>query len=556
MQTKSVFYSTDARERMMRGIDKLAEAVKVTLGPQGRTVTIGRNSYAPFSTKDGVTVAKEFFLEDPVEDIGAQMLKQVALRTSIVAGDGTTTATVLGQGLLRESMKAITSGMNPMRLKKGLLLGTAIVVESLKKQSKMVDSNDDLLNIATISANGDSSIGGIIADAFKHVGRDGFVNFEEGNKNTTELSIIDGLTFASGMLEPHFVTNNETQTCELENPYILFHEGKFSSQDKILPVLNLIANHYNQNPSEPKRPLLIVADDVIGTAISLMVKSSLKGHIRCCCVRAPAFGHQRTELLQDMALLTGATHVPNALGSKLESVLTMSMFGSAEKVIISKDRTTVINGRGDPEKIENRRKELNTYIADLNQRHDVSDEHKKHVEMCSANFNGMAMIYVGGRTNVETRERYFRVEDAVHATKAALEEGILPGGGLALIKAIPALNEFISYSTDFDEDTLYGARLLRNVLSAPCMQIALNAGLSGESIVRDIENNPSPTYGYDAAEDKFVDMIESGIIDPTKVVRTALEDAVSVVSTLMTTEAIIVNSENQAPNPLQMLQMG
>ncbi len=558
MQTKSVFYSTDARERMMRGIDQLAEAVKVTLGPQGRTVIVGRQYSAPFSTKDGVTVAKEFFLDDHVEDIGAQMLKQVALRTSIVAGDGTTTATVLGQGLLRESIKAISSGMNPMRLKKGLLAGTAVVVEALKVQSKPVTDKDDLLNVATISANGDAVIGGLIADAFDHVGRDGFVTFVEGKKNVTELNIVDGLTFASGMVEPHFVTNTTNQTCELENPYILFHEGKFVSNDKIMPVLNMMARHYQENPGAPRRPLLIVADDFQGIAISTLVKNAVNGVIPNCCVRAPAFGHQRTELLNDMALLTGAKLVPIAYGDKLESIFDVSMLGSAERIIVSKDRTIIINGNGDAAKIEKRKAELTEYLTELNQRHDADEEHKRHIQMCSANFSGMAMIHVGGRTEVEMRERYYRVEDAVHATKAALDEGILPGGGVALIKCISVLNAFIAdETTNFHDDTRYGARLLRNVLTAPCMQIALNAGISGELVVKGIENAESLTYGYDALNEEFVDMIEAGIIDPTKVVRTALEDAVSVVSTVMTTEAIITNSENaQAPNPLQMLQMG
>ena len=538
MQTKSVFYSTDARDRMMRGIDKLAEAVKVTLGPQGRTVVIGRQYSAPFSTKDGVTVAKEFFLDDYVEDIGAQMLKQVALKTSVIAGDGTTTATVLGQALLRETIKAISSGMNPMRLKKGLLLATSFVVSCLKDQSKPVDSKDDIFNIATISANGDASIGKIISDAFEHAGRDGFVDFSEGKKSHTELDIMNGLTFYSGMLNPNFVTNPEKQTCELENPYILLHEGKFSSSDKIMFVLNMMAKHYNENPNKPKRPILIIADDVVGAAIAQCVHNKMNGKILSCCVRAPAFGDQRTELLNDMAIITGGKFITTAMGDSLDLHLDFSILGSADKVIVSKDKTTILGGKGDPILINKRKEELKYYLNELHTKHDVDEEHKKHVNRCLGNFNGMAMIHVGGLTEVEMRERCYRVEDAVHATKAALEEGILPGGGVALIKCISSLNKYSSMP-DIDDDTRYGIRILRNVLSTPCLQIALNAGVSGESIVKEIETNESPTYGYNAENDTYVDMIEAGIIDPTKVVRTALEDAVSVVSTIMTTEAIL-----------------
>jgi chaperonin GroEL len=524
MAAKDVKFGAEARERMLKGVDVLADAVKVTLGPKGRNVIIEKSFGAPRSTKDGVTVAKEVELEDKFENMGAQMLKEVAQKTNETAGDGTTTATVLAQAIVREGLKAVAAGMNPMDLKRGIDKAVTEVVAAIERQSKEVSGSSEIAQVGTISANGEKAIGDMIAEAMKKVGNEGVITVEEAKSLDSELEVVEGMQFDRGYISPYFVTNAEKMTTELENPFILIYEKKLSGLQAMLPLLESVV--------QSGRPLLIIAEDVEGEALATLVVNKLRGGLKVAAVKAPGFGDRRKAMLQDIAILTGGEMVSEDLGIKLENVTTQ-MLGKAKRVTITKDDTTIVRGGGKKDDIEARVAQIRAQIEDT-----ASDyDREKLQERLAKLAGGVAVIKVGGATEVEVKEKKDRVDDALNATRAAVEEGIVPGGGVALLHATKALK-----TKGDNDDQEAGVNIVRRALQAPIRQIAENAGVEGSIVVGKVLEQKSPSFGYDAQKDTYVDLISKGIIDPAKVVRTALQDAASVAGLLVTTEAGVAES--------------
>jgi chaperonin GroEL len=519
MAAKDVRFSADARDRMMRGVDILANAVKVTLGPKGRNVIIDKSFGAPRTTKDGVTVAKEIELEDKFENMGAQMVREVASKTNDVAGDGTTTATVLTQAIVREGLKSVAAGMNPMDLKRGIDKAVTQVVEEIKKRSKKVKNSEEIAQVGTISANGESAIGAMIAEAMQKVGNEGVITVEEAKSLETELSVVEGMQFDRGYLSPYFVTNAEKMTVELDDPYILIHEKKLSGLQPMLPLLEAVV--------QTGKPLLIIAEEVEGEALATLVVNKLRGGLKVAAVKAPGFGDRRKAMLEDIATLTNGQVISEDLGIKLETV-TLDMLGRAKRVSIDKENTTIVDGSGKRKDIEARVNQIKAQIEETTSDYD----REKLQERLAKLAGGVAVIKVGGATEVEVKERKDRVDDALNATRAAVEEGIVPGGGVALLKATLA----ITVKGD-NEDQEAGIQIVRRALQSPIRQIAENAGVEGSIVVGKVLESRGQTFGYDAQKDEYGDMIEKGIIDPAKVVRCALQDAASIASLLITTEA-------------------
>jgi chaperonin GroEL len=532
MAAKEVRFSTDARERMLRGVDILANAVKVTLGPKGRNVVLDKSFGAPRITKDGVTVAKEIELADKFENMGAQMVKEVASKTSDQAGDGTTTATVLAQAIVREGSKAVAAGMNPMDLKRGIDLAVETVVADLKRRSKKISTNEEIAQVGTISANGGRDIGEMIAKAMQRVGNEGVITVEEAKSLDTELDVVEGMQFDRGYLSPYFVTNAEKMIAELENPYILIHEKKLSGLQAMLPILEAVV--------QSSRPLLIVAEDIEGEALATLVVNKLRGGLKVAAVKAPGFGDRRKAMLEDIAILTGGQVISEDLGIKLENV-TLDMLGSAKKISVEKENTTLIDGAGKKADIEGRCTQIRQQIEETTSDYD----REKLQERLAKLAGGVAIIRVGGATEIEVKERKDLVDDAMHATKAAVEEGVVPGGGSALLFAARALDKL----TPANPDQKVGIDIVRKALQMPARLIAENSGTDGSIIVGKLLDSKDPNYGYDAQKGEFTDMIQAGIIDPTKVVRHALQDAASVAGLLVTTEAMIAEKPEPKGQP-------
>jgi len=531
MAAKEVKFDVDARTRMLRGVDILADAVKVTLGPKGRNVVLEKSFGAPRITKDGVTVAKEIELADKFENMGAQMVREVASKTNDIAGDGTTTATVLAQAIVREGVKAVAAGMNPMDLKRGIDMAVESVVNEIAGMSRKVQTNDEIAQVGTISANGEIEIGKMIAQAMERVGNEGVITVEEAKSLETELEVVEGMQFDRGYLSPYFVTNSEKMVTELESPFILLHEKKLSSLQPLLPVLEQVV--------QSNRPLLIVAEDVEGEALATLVVNKLRGGLKVAAVKAPGFGDRRKAMLEDMAILTGGTVISEDLGIKLENV-SIDMLGTAKKVQITKDNTTLVDGAGSKADIEARCGQIRQQIEDTTSDYD----REKLQERLAKLAGGVAVIRVGGATEVEVKERKDRVDDAMHATRAAVEEGIVAGGGVPLLYATRSL-ENLKPSND---DQRRGIEIIRHALQGPVRQIAANAGVDGSVVVGKLLEQSETSLGYDAQNGAFADMFKSGIIDPTKVVRTALQDAASVAGLLITTEAMVAEKpEKKAP---------
>ena len=522
MAAKEVKFHSDARERMLRGVDILANAVKVTLGPKGRNVVLDKSFGAPRITKDGVTVAKEIELADKFENMGAQMVREVASKTSDQAGDGTTTATVLAQAIVREGSKAVAAGLNPMDLKRGIDLAVEAVVQDVKSRSKKIATNEEIAQVGTISANGEREIGEMIARAMQKVGNEGVITVEEAKSLETELDVVEGMQFDRGYLSPYFVTNAEKMIAELENPYLLIHEKKLSGLQAMLPVLEQVV--------QSGRPLLIVAEDVEGEALATLVVNKLRGGLKVAAVKAPGFGDRRKAMLEDIAILTGGQVISEDLGIKLENV-TLDMLGQAKRVRVEKENTTIIDGAGQKADIEGRCTQIRQQIEETTSDYD----REKLQERLAKLAGGVAVIRVGGSTEVEVKERKDRVDDAMHATRAAVEEGIVPGGGTALLYAIKALDKI----TPANPDQKVGIEIVRKALQWPARQIAENSGTDGSIIVGKLLDSKDPNYGYDAQKGEFTDLVQAGIIDPTKVVRHALQDAASVAGLLITTEAMV-----------------
>jgi chaperonin GroEL len=519
MAAKDVKFSADARERMMRGVDILANAVKVTLGPKGRNVILDKSFGAPRTTKDGVTVAKEIELEDKFENMGAQMVREVASKTNDVAGDGTTTATVLTQAIVREGLKSVAAGMNPMDLKRGIDKAVAQVVEEIKKRSKKVKNSDEIAQVGTISANGESAIGKMIAEAMQKVGNEGVITVEEAKSLETELNVVEGMQFDRGYLSPYFITNADKMIAELDDPYILIHEKKLSGLQPMLPLLEAVV--------QTGKPLLIIAEEVEGEALATLVVNKLRGGLKIAAVKAPGFGDRRKAMLEDIAVLTNGQVISEDLGIKLETV-TLDMLGRAKRVSIDKENTTIVDGAGKRKDIEARVNQIKAQIEETTSDYD----REKLQERLAKLAGGVAVIKVGGATEVEVKERKDRVDDALNATRAAVEEGIVAGGGVALLKATLAIT-----AKGDNEDQEAGIQIVRRALQSPIRQIAENAGVEGSIVVGKVLEARGQTFGYDAQADEYGDMIEKGIIDPAKVVRTALQDAASIASLLITTEA-------------------
>jgi chaperonin GroEL len=522
MAAKEVKFDTDAREKMLRGVDTLANAVKVTLGPKGRNVVIEKSFGAPRITKDGVTVAKEIELEDRFENLGAQLVREVASKTNDLAGDGTTTATVLAQAIVREGAKAVAAGMNPMDLKRGIDLAVEAIVADLARNSKKVTSNEEVAQVGTISANGDAEVGRFLADAVRRVGNEGVITVEEAKSLDTELEVVEGMQFDRGYISPYFVTNAEKMRAEFEDPFILILEKKLSSLQELLPVLEAVV--------QSARPLLIIAEDVEGEALATLVVNKLRGGLKVAAVKAPGFGDRRKAMLQDIAILTGGTAVSEDLGIKLENV-TLDMLGRAKKVVVEKENTTIVDGAGAKDDIQARVTQIRAQIEETTSDYD----REKLQERLAKLAGGVAVIRVGGATEVEVKEKKDRVDDAMHATRAAIEEGILPGGGVALLRSAAALAQL----TPANSDQKTGIEIVRKAIQSPARQIALNAGDDGSLVVGKILEKPDYSWGYDAQTGEFVDLIKAGIIDPTKVVRAALQDAASIAGLLVTTEALV-----------------
>jgi chaperonin GroEL len=522
MAAKDVKFSVDARDRMLRGVDILANAVKVTLGPKGRNVVLDKSFGAPRITKDGVTVAKEIELEDKFENMGAQMVREVASKTSDLAGDGTTTATVLAQAIVKEGSKAVAAGMNPMDLKRGVDLAVEAIVDHLKSNSKKVTSNDEIAQVGTISANGDTEIGNFLAKAMQKVGNEGVITVEEAKSLETELDVVEGMQFDRGYISPYFITNADKMRTEMEDPYILIYEKKLSGLQELLPLLESVV--------QTGKPLLIVAEDVEGEALATLVVNKLRGGLKVAAVKAPGFGDRRKAMLQDIAILTGGQAISEDLGIKLENV-TIAMLGRAKKVMIDKENTTIVNGAGKKADIEARVSQIKAQIEETTSDYD----REKLQERLAKLAGGVAVIRVGGATEVEVKERKDRVDDAMHATRAAVEEGILPGGGVALLRAVEALKRIKTEN----EDQKHGVDIVRKAIQTPARQIAINAGADGSVVVGKIMEKDQYSYGYDAQSGDYVNLVSKGIIDPTKVVRCALQDAASVAGLLITTEAMV-----------------
>ncbi|ATA97019.1 chaperonin GroEL [Sinorhizobium meliloti] len=532
MAAKEVKFQTDARERMLRGVDVLANAVKVTLGPKGRNVVIDKSFGAPRITKDGVSVAKEIELEDKFENMGAQMLREVASKTNDLAGDGTTTATVLAQAIVREGAKAVASGMNPMDLKRGIDLAVDAVVKELKNNARKISKNSEIAQVGTISANGDTEIGRYLAEAMEKVGNEGVITVEEAKTAETELEVVEGMQFDRGYLSPYFITNQDKMRVELEDPYILIHEKKLSNLQAMLPVLEAVV--------QSGKPLLIIAEDVEGEALATLVVNKLRGGLKVAAVKAPGFGDRRKAMLEDIAILTGGTVVSEDLGIKLESV-TLDMLGRAKKVSIEKENTTIIDGAGSKAEIEGRTTQIRAQIEETTSDYD----REKLQERLAKLAGGVAVIRVGGSTEVEVKEKKDRVDDALHATRAAVEEGILPGGGVALLRAVKALDGLETANND----QRVGVDLVRRAIEAPVRQIAENAGAEGSIIVGKLREKTEFSYGWNAQTNEYGDLYAMGVIDPAKVVRTALQDAASVAGLLVTTEAMIAEKPKKEAAP-------
>jgi chaperonin GroEL len=531
MAAKDVRFGTDARQRMLRGVDILAEAVKVTLGPKGRNVVIDKSYGAPRITKDGVTVAKEIELADKFENMGAQMVREVASKTNDVAGDGTTTAIVLAQAIVREGAKAVSAGMNPMDLKRGIDRAVVALVEELKKRSKKITTPEETAQVGTVSANGEAEIGRMISEAMQKVGNEGVITVEEAKGIQTELDVVEGMQFDRGYMSPYFITNAEKMITELDNPYILIHEKKLSGLQSLLPLLEAVV--------QSGRPLLIIAEDVEGEALATLVVNKLRGGLKVAAVKAPGFGDRRKAMLEDIAILTGGTVISEDLGIKLETV-TLDMLGTAKRVLIEKENTTVIEGAGKKADIQGRCAQIRAQVEETTSDYD----REKLQERLAKLAGGVAVIRVGGSTEVEVKERKDRVDDALHATRAAVEEGIVPGGGVALARASLVL----AHVKADNDDQRFGIEVVRKALQAPLRQIAENAGEDGAVISGKVLDKDEYNWGFDAQTAEFKDLVKSGVIDPTKVVRTALENAASVGSLLITTEAMVAEKP-QKPAP-------
>ena len=532
MAAKDVRFSDDARARLLRGVEILANAVKVTLGPKGRNVVLDKSFGAPRISKDGVTVAKEIELADKFENMGAQMLREVASKTSDEAGDGTTTATVLAQAIIKEGAKGVTAGMNPMDLKRGIDLAVTAVVEDVKKHSRKVKTNEEIAQVGTISANGEREIGEMIARAMQKVGNEGVITVEEAKSLTTELEVVEGMQFDRGYLSPYFVTNADKMICELENPYILLHEKKLANLQAMLPVLEAVV--------QSARPLLVIAEDVEGEALATLVVNKLRGGLKVAAVKAPGFGDRRKAMLEDIAVLSGGEVISEELGIKLENVK-LEMLGRAKKVVINKDDTTIVDGAGKKSDIQGRCTQIRAQIEETTSDYD----REKLQERLAKLAGGVAVIRVGGATETEVKERKDRVEDAMHATRAAVEEGVVAGGGAALLYASRALAKLATEN----EDQRHGVEIVKRALQSPLRQIVENAGVDGSVVVGKLLESKDLNLGFDAQSDKYVDMFKAGIIDPTKVVRTALQDAASIAGLLVTTEAMVAERPEKKPGP-------
>jgi chaperonin GroEL len=531
MAAKDVRFAADARERMLRGVDILANAVKVTLGPKGRNVVLDKSFGAPRITKDGVTVAKEIELDDKFENMGAQMVREVAQKTNDMAGDGTTTATVLAQAIVKEGAKSVAAGMNPMDLKRGVDIAVTAVVKDIEKRSKKVGSSAEVAQVGSIAANGDSSIGKMIAGAMQKVGNEGVITVEEAKALETELEVVEGMQFDRGYLSPYFITNAEKMIAELEDAYVLLHEKKLSGLQAMLPVLESVV--------QSGKPLVIVAEDVEGEALATLVVNKLRGGLKVAAVKAPGFGDRRKAMLEDIAILTGGQLISEDLGIKLENV-TLQMLGRAKKVIIEKEKTTIVDGAGKKKEIEARVGQIKQQIEETTSDYD----REKLQERLAKLAGGVAVIRVGGSTEVEVKEKKDRVEDALNATRAAVEEGIVPGGGVALLRAKKAVGRIPNDNADVQA----GINIVLKALEAPVRQIAENSGVEGSIVVGKILENKSETFGFDAQSEEYVDLVEAGIIDPAKVVRAALQDAASVAGLLITTEAMVAEMPKEKPS--------
>ena len=530
MAAKDVKFSGDARERMLRGVETLANAVKVTLGPKGRNVVLDKSFGAPRITKDGVTVAKEIELEDKFENMGAQMVREVAQKTNDLAGDGTTTATVLAASIVREGAKSVAAGMNPMDLKRGIDIAVAAVVEDIKKRSKKVASSSEVAQVGTISSNGDAAVGKMIAEAMQKVGNEGVITVEEAKALDTEVEIVEGMQFDRGYLSPYFITNAEKMVAELEDAYVLLHEKKLSGLQAMLPVLEAVV--------QSGKPLLIIAEDIEGEALATLVVNKLRGGLKVAAVKAPGFGDRRKAMLEDIAILTGGQLIAEDLGIKLESVTT-AMLGRAKKIVIEKEKTTIVDGAGKKKEIEARVNQIKAQIEETTSDYD----REKLQERLAKLAGGVAVIRVGGATEIEVKEKKDRVEDALNATRAAVEEGIVPGGGVALLRAKKSVGKL----TNANADVQAGINIVLKALEAPIRQIAENSGVEGSIVVNKISENKSETYGFDAQTEEYVDMLDKGIVDPAKVVRAALQDAASIAGLLVTTEAMIAELPKEQP---------
>ncbi len=523
MAAKNITYAEEARQALLRGVNKLADAVKITLGPKGRNVILEKKFGSPLSTKDGVSVAKEIELEDPRENMGAQLVREVASKTSDVAGDGTTTATVLAQAIFREGVKAVTAGANPMDIKRGIERATERAVEEIRKLSRPV-SGKMIAQVGSISANNDESIGAIIAEAMEKVGKDGVITVEEAKGLETSLEVVEGMQFDRGYLSPYFITDPERMECVLEEAYILIHEKKISSMKDLLPILEQVA--------KSGKPLLVIAEDVEGEALATLVVNKLRGTLQACAVKAPGFGDRRKAMLEDIAILTGGKCLTEDLGIRLENIK-LEDLGRAKKIVVDKENTTIVEGAGKPKAIEGRVKQIRTQIEETTSDYD----REKLQERLAKLVGGVAVIKVGAATESEMKEKKARVEDAMHATKAAVEEGIVPGGGVALVRAIPALESLIKKETN--PDIITGIKIVKRALEEPLRQLADNAGHEGSVVVREVLALEEKDKGFDAQAEKYVNMIQAGIIDPTKVVRTALQNASSIAALMLTTEALV-----------------
>ena len=522
--SKEVIFGSEARTKMLNGVDILADAVKVTLGPKGRNVVIDKSFGAPRSTKDGVTVAKEIELEDKFENMGAQMVREVASKTNDEAGDGTTTATVLTQSIVREGSKAVAAGMNPMDVKRGIDAAVKTAIENLTKRSKKVKSNEEVAQVGTISANGEAEIGNMIAEAMQKVGNEGVITVEEAKSLDSELEVVEGMQFDRGYLSPYFITNADKMITELEDPLILLHESKLSNLQSMLPILESVA--------QSSRALLIIAEDIEGEALATLVVNRLRGGLKVAAVKAPGFGDRRKAMLEDIAILTGGQVISEDLGIKLENV-TVDMLGTAKRVGITKDDTTIVDGSGKTKDIQARVNQIRRQIDETTSDYDKEKLQERLAKLAG----GVAVLKVGGATEVEVKERKDRVDDALNATRAAVEEGIVPGGGTALLLATKALDKM--KTTNEDENA--GIRIVRRALEAPIRQIAENAGVEGSIVVSKVLGSTKANHGFDAQNEKYLDMVAAGIVDPTKVVRTALQDASSIASLLITTEAMVAD---------------